>query len=174
MADQVGMAKNAVDVISGVFQLGSTFSDVSNIITVSASAFPLVGTTLTLVQGFISDGTDGKHQAILSRFQELNNKFHVMRNDINNLKHEIKWEIEVAKDRGALDRIELGIEYCLQAGKRSKEDERKTYQEKLRRTCANEECTKDLRSRLNRMRGTGILPSSSILEKYYDQVKGNR
>lgn len=170
MADEIEIAKNSLDVISGVFQLGSTFSDVSNIITVSASAFPLVGAILTLVKGFLP----GEHAEILSLFHELNNQFHVMRNDINNLKHEIKWEIEVAKDSGALNCLELGIEYCLEIGKRSKEDEKRTYQERLKRTCANEKCTEALRSLLNRMSGTGILPSSSILDKYYDRVKGNR
>lgn|SRR6218665_995821 len=92
MACEQEMTENAVEVLGGVFQLGSNFSDVSYIITSSgtlASAVPLVEEILTIAKYLIQDSNN---KTISSHFHELSNKIDLWRGELEEPKNKIQWE----------------------------------------------------------------------------------
>lgn len=183
----VEIAKNSLDVLHKVFQPSSTLSVVSKLVTFSgtiasvlplasaglfplASVFQVLGAILGLVEGFLP----GNHEEILSRFQALSRQVDQVRDDIQRLRIDIGWDITEAQYASTVDRIETGIEYCVEIGSRSRKEEKMLYQEKLRAHCANENCAKDMKDLLNGIIGEGLFRSNSILDKLYDKTQGNR
>lgn len=138
MADEIGTAKDALDVLSEVVELGSTLFEVSKIVSLVGAlgpAFPLVGAILSLIQGF---QPDTKHKEIIGRFNELSQKMDWVRADIHLLEKEIRWAITEQTYVDKVHHIEEGMELWLKLGIAHDNETRTHYQAKLKELCSGE------------------------------------
>jgi len=173
MADEVGSVKDALDVLNEVFKLESSFPDFADIIRLSgnlASAFPLVGAILSLVKGFLPDAN---HEEILSRLRELSNKIDLVRLDIQELGHQLGWEITEAKYARDVNNIQGAVEYCVEIARATDDETRMAYQAKLRSLCSSEQCFQSLRFIFSGMIGNEVL-QGGILDKFYNKTGGDQ
>lgn len=176
MADEIGTAKDALDVLSEVVELGSTLFEVSKIVSLVGAlgpAFPLVGAILSLIQGFLPDA---KHEEIIGRFNELSNKMDRVRDDIHFLEKEIRWAITEQTYVDKVHHIEEGMELWLKLGKAENNETRTLYQARLKQLCSGEMFSVNLNFILKGMCGISLTGAiqRSLFDELYDKTGGDR
>jgi len=172
MAVEIGTTVNAVNVMSAVFDIGSTVPQLSRMISFAGAlgpAFPLIGTALALVHGFLPDDN---HDEIIRRFDQLNNKIDQVRNDLEVVGKDIKGEILENTYLEKVRSLELATQFCFEIGKANDTKTRNMHQGRLKEYCFGHKCTESLNFILRGMIGDYVF--KGIFDKLYDQTDANR
>jgi len=173
MAREIEISMNFLKVVSEASELASKSLAISDILQIAkklTSKFPFVGAVLGLVKCFPSDG---KHAEILRCFEKLSNKIDNVRDDIKDLEKKIKWEIRRQQYGDVANRINLGMQFCIEIGEARDEVEKENFQERLQELGKGQQFTLDLTALFDRMTGTCDF-RNSILDEFYNDTKGDR
>lgn len=120
---------------------------------------------------------DMKLEDIVGYFHQLYNRVVKVSNEVEGLEKKMKWEeIAELQYKDVVERIQLGMQYCVEIGKANGEANGKAeirYQDRLKELCANGNITLALDTLLDGIIGNGRF-QKSILDHVDNETNGDR